>query len=83
MRNSHSSNHRARRIRFEALEPRHMLAFLAGDYDLSGTVDQSDYDTWRANFGNIGESPADGNGDTCCQCSGLCRVAGQLRENLS
>lgn len=39
MRNSHSSNHRARRIRFEALEPRHMLAFLAGDYDLSGTVD--------------------------------------------
>ena len=63
MRSSHSTNRHARRIRFEALEPRHMLAFLAGDYDLSGTVDQSDHDTWRANFAQIGESSVDGNGD--------------------
>ncbi|MEX2171116.1 MAG: fibronectin type III domain-containing protein [Pirellulales bacterium] len=63
MRSSHSTNHHARRIRFEALEPRHMLAFLAGDYNLSSAVDQTDYDVWGANFGQIGESPADGNGD--------------------
>ncbi|MEX2168918.1 MAG: hypothetical protein WD851_06390 [Pirellulales bacterium] len=55
MRNSHTAYHRARRIRFETLEPRHMLAFLAGDYNLSGAVDQTDHDEWRANFGQIGE----------------------------
>ena len=60
MRNNHSSIRRARRIRFESLEPRHMLAYLAGDYNLSGAVDQNDYNVWRADFGNIGELPADG-----------------------
>jgi len=40
-----------------------MLTFLAGDYDLSGVVDQGDYTVWKANFGQIGESPGDGNGD--------------------
>jgi hypothetical protein len=51
-------------MRFEELESRHMMAFLAGDYNLSGEVEQSDYTVWKANFGEIGESPADGNGDT-------------------
>jgi hypothetical protein len=40
-----------------------MLAVLAGDYNLSGVVDQSDYSVWKANNGQIGESPVDGNGD--------------------
>ena len=40
-------------------------AVLAGDYDGSGTVDQNDYTTWRANFGAsvLAGSGADGNGD--------------------
>ena len=59
----HSSVCRARRIRFEQLESRHMLAYLPGDYNQSGVVDQTDYDVWRAEFGAIFESPADGNGD--------------------
>jgi hypothetical protein len=28
-----------------------MLAFLAGDYNLSGAVDIGDHNEWRANFG--------------------------------
>jgi hypothetical protein len=43
-----------------------MLAFVAGDYDLSGVVDNSDYNEWRANFGNTTlstEAPVDGNSD--------------------
>jgi hypothetical protein len=40
---------------------------VAGDYDLSGTVDAADYDVWRANFGTSADgSPlvwGDGNGD--------------------
>lgn len=54
----------SRRIRFAQLESRHMLAYLAGDYSLSGTVNNDDYDVWRANYGNaVVESPVDGNGD--------------------
>lgn len=37
---------------------------LAGDYDGNGTVEQADYDVWRAAFGNTGAAlAADGNGD--------------------
>jgi dockerin type I repeat protein len=40
---------------------------IAGDYDLSGTVDAADYDIWRANFGTSTDSSplvrGDGNGD--------------------
>jgi len=50
-------------MRFETLEPRHMLAYLPGDYHLSGVVEQTDYDVWRAEYGTIFESRADGNGD--------------------
>jgi hypothetical protein len=53
----------SRRIRFEQLEPRHILAYLPGDYNASGVVDNTDYNVWRAEFGAIFESPADGNGD--------------------
>jgi hypothetical protein len=66
MRNSNSSIHRSRRIRFEQLESRHMLAFLAGDYNLSGAVDIGDHNEWRANFGRTDlstEAPVDGNSD--------------------
>jgi hypothetical protein len=35
---------------------------LPGDYDLSGTVDDADYDLWRATFGTS-DLRADGNGD--------------------
>lgn len=52
-----------RRARFEALEPRHMMAYLAGDFDLNGVVNNSDYSVWRAEFGAEIESPADGNDD--------------------
>src|SRR5437016_5999704 len=53
----------SRRIRFEALEPRHMMAYLAGDYNLSGVVDNTDYNLWRAEFRTTIESTADGNGN--------------------
>lgn len=43
---------RSRRLRLESLENRLLLA-ITGDYDESGTVNNGDYDTWRANFGNI------------------------------
>jgi hypothetical protein len=36
---------------------------LAGDYDLSGTVDDSDYALWRSTFGSSTDLRADGNGD--------------------
>jgi hypothetical protein len=39
-------NVRNRRIQFEMLEPRHMLAYLAGDYNTSGVVDQNDNEVW-------------------------------------
>jgi hypothetical protein len=52
-----------RRIQFEILEARHMMAYLAGDYSQNGVVDSADYDVWRAEYGNVIESPADGNGD--------------------
>jgi len=59
MRHNHS-----RRIRFETLEPRHMLAVLAGDYNLNGIVQANDYTIWKSNFGQFGEAvPGDGNGD--------------------
>ena len=58
MRNTYS-----RCVRFEQLEPRHLLAYLAGDYDLTGVVDNNDYNVWRAEFGSEIESQADGNGD--------------------
>jgi hypothetical protein len=51
MRHYHSSIRHSRRIPFEQLESRHMLAFLAGDYNLSGAVDIGDHNEWRANFG--------------------------------
>jgi hypothetical protein len=54
----------SRRIRFESLEHRHMLTFLAGDYDVNGVVDNEDYNVWRANFANVSDGPEDGNGDT-------------------
>jgi len=64
MRNNHSSIRRARRIRFETLEPRNMLAYLPGDFNVSGVVDNTDYNEWRANFGRTApELPADGNSD--------------------
>jgi hypothetical protein len=40
-----------------------MMAYLAGDYNLNGTVEQTDYNVWRSEQGNIGETAADGNGD--------------------
>jgi hypothetical protein len=52
-----------RRIQFEKLEPRHMLAYLPGDFDQSGVVDNGDYNVWRAEYGTEMESLADGNGD--------------------
>ncbi|MCI0335242.1 MAG: hypothetical protein L0228_18690 [Planctomycetes bacterium] len=53
-----------RRIRFEQLEARHMLAVaIPGDYDQSGVVDNNDFNEWRANFGQPGDSPVDGNAD--------------------
>ena len=63
MRLFHSSKNRTRRIRFEQLEPRHMMAYLAGDYNLSGVVDNADYNLWRAEYGTVIESSADGNGN--------------------
>jgi hypothetical protein len=53
----------SRRTRFESLESRHMMAYLAGDYNLSGTVDNNDYNVWRAEYGNVFASQANGNGD--------------------
>jgi hypothetical protein len=53
----------SRRFQFEELESRNMLTVLAGDFDLSGVVDNNDYIVWKAHFGEIGESPVDGNGD--------------------
>ena len=54
----------SRRIRFEQLEQRHMLAVaIPGDYDQSGVVDDNDFNDWRANFGAPGDSPTDGNVD--------------------
>ncbi len=51
MRGGHSYS-RSRRLRLESLENRLLLA-ITGDYDESGTVNNGDYDTWRANFGNM------------------------------
>lgn len=53
----------SRRMRFEQLEGRQMMAVLLGDYDQNGTVAQNDYNVWKANFGQIGESPIDGSGN--------------------
>ena len=56
----------SRRIRFEQLESRTMLAVaIPGDYDGSGVVDSNDYNEWRANFGAASDfAPSvDGNGD--------------------
>lgn len=40
-----------RRARFELLEDRFMLS-VTGDYDGSGAVNTTDYNVWRATFGN-------------------------------
>lgn len=40
-----------------------VLNVSAGDYNLSGTVDGSDYDIWVLTFGNPLNAEADGNGD--------------------
>ena len=40
-----------------------MLAVIPGDYNLSGAVDNGDYNVWRAEYGEVMESLADGNGD--------------------
>ncbi len=53
----------SRRIRFEHLENRCMLAVVPGDYNFSGVTDPDDYDVWRADFGSVGTLPADGNGN--------------------
>ena len=38
--------------------------FLPGDFNDDGIVDAGDYQVWRAQFGNVGQSlSADGNGD--------------------
>jgi hypothetical protein len=52
-----------RPLRAKRLESRCMLAWLPGDYDLSTVVDEDDFLLWRANFGEVGESPIDGNGN--------------------
>lgn len=40
------------------------IPFLAGDYSRDGTVDNQDYDVWRASFGNTGTGQqADGSGN--------------------
>lgn len=46
----------------EALEAA-LLVGMAGDYDLSGSVDGADYDRWRATYGSSVELDADGNHD--------------------
>lgn len=51
----------SRRIRFERLETRYMLAVVPGDYDSSGVVDNDDYTEWRTNFGEVGPTVVDGN----------------------
>jgi hypothetical protein len=57
----------SRRIHFEQLESRNMLAVaIPGDYDQSGVVDNDDFTVWRANFGEFAEladGQPDGNGD--------------------
>ena len=54
---------RSRRPRFEPLESRHMLSAAAGDYDLSGVVEQDDYAVWKNAFGSTTAAVVDGNGD--------------------
>lgn len=39
------------------------IPLLAGDYDFSGAVTNSDYSVWRSNFGSTVNLVADGNGD--------------------
>ncbi|TWT46852.1 hypothetical protein [Botrimarina hoheduenensis] len=39
------------------------LATTAGDYNLDGTVTQTDYQTWREQYGQLGTPSADGNRD--------------------
>ena len=51
MRHNHS-----RRIRFETLESRYMMAVLPGDYGLSGIVQADDYTIWKSNYGDTGIS---------------------------
>jgi len=56
----------SRRIRFEQLESRSMLAVvIQGDYDNSGVVDNNDYTEWRTFYGEVGDMApwADGNAD--------------------
>jgi hypothetical protein len=36
---------------------------MVGDFDASGTVDQSDYQVWRATFGSTTDLRADANGN--------------------
>jgi hypothetical protein len=58
------SRNYSRRIRFETLEDRSMMAVLVGDFNLNGTVQANDYTIWKSNFGIEDEVIAgDGNGD--------------------
>jgi hypothetical protein len=40
------------------------LVYALGDYDISGLVDEPDYDVWAADFGSTASLAADGNGNS-------------------
>lgn len=54
---------RLRKLRFEPLEERVLLAVLPGDYNADGFVDAADYTVWRNHLGEGDETNINNNGD--------------------